>query len=142
MSPFQTNLFKVLTFCSYDYTLIGVGTFLKEKNPNIKAILADPQGSVLYNYFKHGKLERSEGSSITEGIGQGRVTNNLKGAPIDDALCILDSDAVNMVSCDTELQNVRWFVDLRGHITIPYIYITRGMILPFYWLILHSCGSR
>ena len=55
------------------------------------------QGSVLYNWFKHGKLERSEGSSITEGIGQGRVTKNLEGAPVDDALCIQDTDAVEMV---------------------------------------------
>ena len=55
------------------------------------------QGSVLYNYIKHGKLERSEGSSIAEGIGQGRVTANLKDAPIDDAHTILDTDAVKMV---------------------------------------------
>ena len=52
----------------------------------------------MYNYFKHGKLERSEGSSITEGIGQGRVTENLKGTPIDDAFLIKDTDAVEMVS--------------------------------------------
>ncbi|PVD36718.1 hypothetical protein C0Q70_03704 [Pomacea canaliculata] len=77
-------------------TLSGVGIFLKEKNPAIKVILADPQGSVLYNYIKQGKLERTEGSSITEGIGQGRVTRNLEGAPIDDALLIPDTDAVNM----------------------------------------------
>ena len=55
------------------------------------------QGSVLYNWYKHGRLERSEGSSITEGIGQGRVTANMQGAPIDDALCVLDKDAVTMV---------------------------------------------
>ena len=62
----------------------------------LQVVLADPQGSVLYNYIKHGKLERTDGSSITEGIGQGRVTENLNGAPIDDALCIQDTDAVNM----------------------------------------------
>ena len=77
-------------------TLAGVGTFLKEKNKNIQVVLADPQGSVLYNWFKHGKLERTEGSSITEGIGQGRVTANMQGAPVDDALAILDRDAVEM----------------------------------------------
>ncbi|CAC5405846.1 cysK [Mytilus coruscus] len=78
-------------------TLGGVGTYLKEKNPKVQVYLADPQGSVLYNYFKHGKLERSEGSSITEGIGQGRLTNNLKDTPIDDAFLIKDTDAVEMV---------------------------------------------
>lgn len=77
-------------------TLAGTGTFLKEKNKNIQVILADPQGSVLYKYVKYGKLERTDGSSITEGIGQGRVTENLKGAPIDDALAILDTEAVSM----------------------------------------------
>ncbi|XP_002731578.1 uncharacterized protein LOC100377160 [Saccoglossus kowalevskii] len=75
-------------------TLAGVATYLKEKNNKIQAYLADPQGSVLYNYIKHGKLERSEGSSITEGIGQGRITENLKGAPIDDAFLVTDKEAV------------------------------------------------
>ncbi|XP_048579484.1 cysteine synthase 1 isoform X1 [Nematostella vectensis] len=77
-------------------TLAGVGSFLKSKNPNVKVILADPQGSVLYNYFKIGELVRTEGSSITEGIGQGRVTSNLQGAPIDDAVFVLDKEAVEM----------------------------------------------
>ncbi|KAL5474601.1 hypothetical protein EMCRGX_G026573 [Ephydatia muelleri] len=77
-------------------TLAGVGMFLKSKNPNVKVVLADPQGSVLYNYFSRGVLERTEGSSITEGIGQGRVTENLKGAPIDEALLVLDTEVVDM----------------------------------------------
>ncbi|XP_067941551.1 uncharacterized protein [Watersipora subatra] len=77
-------------------TLAGVGAYLKEKNHRIHVALADPQGSVLYNYIKHGKLERTEGSSITEGIGQGRITDNLKDAPIDNAHLILDTEAVNM----------------------------------------------
>lgn len=55
---------------------------------------------MLYNYVKNGKLERTDGSSITEGIGQGRVTENLKGAPIDDAHLILDTDAVYYVSAE------------------------------------------
>lgn len=77
-------------------TLAGTGIYLKGKNPKVHVVLADPQGSVLYNYIKHGQLERSEGSSITEGIGQGRVTKNLEGAPIDDALLVRDTDAVKM----------------------------------------------
>ncbi|XP_062614727.1 uncharacterized protein LOC134276493 [Saccostrea cucullata] len=75
-------------------TLAGVGTYLKDKNKNVQVFLADPQGSVLYNYIKNGKLERTPGDSITEGIGQGRVTQNLKDAPIDDALAIKDVHAV------------------------------------------------
>lgn len=77
-------------------TMAGVSEYLKSVNPDIKTILADPQGSVLYNWFTNGKLERSEGSSVTEGIGQGRVTDNMNGAPIDGAICVLDSDAIAM----------------------------------------------
>lgn len=55
------------------------------------------QGSVLYNWFTSGKLERSEGSSVTEGIGQGRVTKNLEGSPVDGALLMKDTASVEMV---------------------------------------------
>ena len=55
------------------------------------------QGSVLYHWFKNGKLDRSDGGSITEGIGQGRVTKNMEGAPVDDCMVVLDSDAIEMV---------------------------------------------
>ncbi|ELU00863.1 hypothetical protein CAPTEDRAFT_227757 [Capitella teleta] len=66
----------------------------QDKNPKIQTFLADPQGSVLYKYFTEGKLERTDGSSITEGIGQGRITKNLEGAPIDQGLLVMDADAV------------------------------------------------
>ena len=66
---------------------------LKSLNPNIKIALADPMGAALYNYYKHGEL-KSEGSSITEGIGQGRITANLEGAIVDDAFQIPDSEAI------------------------------------------------
>jgi cysteine synthase A len=59
-------------------------------------VLADPMGSALYGYYKHGKL-KSEGSSITEGIGQGRLTANLEGAIIDDAYRIPDEEAVPII---------------------------------------------
>jgi len=77
-------------------TMAGVSMYLKSKNEKILTVLADPQGSVLYNWFTSGKLERSDGSSVTEGIGQGRVTSNMEGAPIDKALCIKDRDAIAM----------------------------------------------
>lgn len=71
------------------------------------------QGSVLFNWFTKGKLERSDGSSITEGIGQGRVTDNIKGAPIDDAICVLDKDAVEMV-CKHKLNTLTVCIGLRS----------------------------
>jgi len=74
-------------------TLAGVAMALKERNKNIKIALADPMGAALYNYYKHGEL-KSEGSSITEGIGQGRITKNLEGAPIDIPYQIPDEEAL------------------------------------------------
>ena len=61
------------------------------------------QGSVLYNYFTNGKLERTDGGSIAEGIGQGRVTKNMEGVDVDQAFAIQDTDAVTMVSKSWEI---------------------------------------
>ncbi|MFQ5457245.1 MAG: cysteine synthase A [Myxococcota bacterium] len=77
-------------------TLAGVSMFLKEKNPDIRTAAADPMGASMYHYFKHGEL-KSEGSSITEGIGQGRITKNIAGAPIDDAYQIPDAEALPLI---------------------------------------------
>ena len=77
-------------------TLAGVGMALKERDPNVRIVLADPMGSSLYIYFKHGQ-HRAEGSSITEGIGTGRLTANLQDAPVDDAVQITDEEALPLV---------------------------------------------
>ena len=77
-------------------TLAGTGIFLKERNKNIKIGLADPMGAALFNYYTKGEL-KSQGSSITEGIGQGRVTKNLEGAPLDEPFQIPDEEAVPVV---------------------------------------------
>ena len=77
-------------------TLAGVGMALKEFDPNVKIVLADPMGSSLYNYYKHGE-HKIEGSSITEGIGTGRVTANMKDAPVDDAVQIPDEEALPII---------------------------------------------
>jgi cysteine synthase len=77
-------------------TLAGVGMFLKERRPEIVIGLADPMGAALYNWYTHGVL-KSQGSSITEGIGQGRVTRNLEGAPVDRAFEIPDEEAIPQV---------------------------------------------
>ena len=74
-------------------TLAGVSMGLKSRNKNIKITLADPMGAALYSYYKTGEL-KSEGSSITEGIGQGRITANLEGAVVDEAFQIPDSEAI------------------------------------------------
>ena len=77
-------------------TLAGVGLALKERDPNVRIVLADPLGASLYSYYKTGEL-KAEGSSITEGIGQGRITANLDGAPIDDAIQVTDEEALPVI---------------------------------------------
>lgn len=77
-------------------TLAGVSMGLKAKNDKIKIMLSDPMGSALFNYYVNGAL-KSEGSSITEGIGQGRITANLEGAKIDGAYQIHDDEAVKII---------------------------------------------
>ena len=74
-------------------TLGGVALALKERNKNVRIALSDPMGSVLYNWKTKGEL-KAEGNSITEGIGQGRVTKNLEGVPLDSAYQITDEEAL------------------------------------------------
>lgn len=77
-------------------TIAGVSTFLKEQNEAIKIGLADPDGSGLYNYYVNGEI-KAEGNSISEGIGQGRITANLAEAPIDMAFRISDEEALPLI---------------------------------------------
>jgi cysteine synthase A len=74
-------------------TLGGVALALKERNREVKIAVSDPMGSAIYSWFAKGEL-KSEGNSITEGIGQGRVTKNLEGAPVDLAYQITDEEAL------------------------------------------------
>jgi cysteine synthase A len=77
-------------------TLAGVAMALKERGKNVRIALADPMGASLYSYYTRGVL-KAEGSSITEGIGQGRITKNLEDAPIDVAYQIPDEEAVPLI---------------------------------------------
>lgn len=82
--------------CGTGGTLAGVALALKERKPGVRIVLADPLGSGLYGWVKNGDLT-VEGSSITEGIGQSRVPENLNGAPIDDAERIPDAEALEQI---------------------------------------------
>lgn len=77
-------------------TLAGTAMGLRELNPDIKIGLADPEGAALYSFYTEGEL-KSEGSSISEGIGQGRITGNLEGLEVDFAARITDRDALPLV---------------------------------------------
>jgi cysteine synthase len=74
-------------------TIAGVGLGLKAKDEAVTIALSDPHGAALYNYYAHGEL-RAEGNSVAEGIGQGRITANLEGAPIDTQFRISDEDGL------------------------------------------------
>src|SRR5262252_1018546 len=77
-------------------TLAGTARYLKERNPKVRIVLADPQGSALHSWVQTGEL-KAEGSSITEGIGTTRITANFEGTPVDDSVQVSDADAVRMV---------------------------------------------
>jgi cysteine synthase A len=78
-------------------TLAGVGMGLKERDENVTIALTDPYGAALYNYYANGEL-KAEGNSVAEGIGQGRITANLEGAPIDAQFRISDEEGLEWVA--------------------------------------------
>ena len=77
-------------------TYAGAAMFFKDQNPQIKCVVADPMGSGLYSYVKTGEI-KIEGNSITEGIGNSRITANMAGAPIDDAILVDDQEALRVI---------------------------------------------
>lgn len=82
--------------CGTGGTLAGVAMALKAQDPAVRIVLADPEGSALHSWIKTGEIVAT-GSSISEGIGQGRVTANLEGAPIDDAVRVPDTEMLEQV---------------------------------------------
>jgi cysteine synthase A len=78
-------------------TLAGTSLFLKQQNKEIKTVCADPYGAAMYSWFKNGDLNTKDGDSFAEGIGQMRVTENLKGIPVDEAYRIPDQLALSIV---------------------------------------------
>ena len=86
-------------------TLGGISLALKARNPKIQIGVADPLGSKMYSYYKYGELE-SEGGSITEGIGQGRITENLKDIIVDKAYQVEDKEALEAIFALTQLEGL------------------------------------
>ena len=77
-------------------TISGIGRYLKDQNPNVTIALSDPEGSALFNHYENGEL-KAEGNSVSEGIGQGRITANLAEAPIDRQYRLSDQDALPLI---------------------------------------------
>ncbi len=94
-NSFGTELTAFVAACGTGGTLAGTAAFLKERNPNVRTVLCDPYGSALFSYVKHGTLD-VEGDSNAEGIGIKRITENFKGALVDDALRVDDKTMVEM----------------------------------------------
>jgi cysteine synthase A len=92
---FGSSLTAFAAACGTGGTLAGTSLFLKEQNPGVRAVLCDPMGSALYSYVKTGVLE-TDGDSNAEGIGIKRITENFKGAPVDDAVRVDDRAMVEM----------------------------------------------
>ena len=88
-------------------TLAGVSRYLKAQSSSVRIVLADPMGSALYSWVKTGEASMSKGPSITEGIGNSRVTDNLSGTEIDDAVQITDQEMITMVY--RQLREEGWF---------------------------------
>lgn len=88
-------------------TLAGVSRYLKGERPEVRIVLADPMGSALYAWVKTGEAAMSQGPSITEGIGNSRVTDNLAGTAIDDAVQVSDQQMVDMVY--RQMREEGWF---------------------------------
>lgn len=78
-------------------TIAGVSRYLKERDERVQVVLADPCGSALYHYVKHGEPKAIGEGSVSEGIGTSRVTANMEGTPVDDAIMIEDAEAIPMV---------------------------------------------
>ncbi len=78
-------------------TLAGTSLFLKDKNPGIAAVCADPYGAAMWSWFTHGNLDDDDGDSFAEGIGQGRVTKNIEDIAVDKAYRIDDQTALSVV---------------------------------------------
>ena len=93
---FSGNLDGFICSIGTGGTIAGVSSYLKEKDKKIKVCIADPMGSAMHNYFKNGVLE-SSGTSITEGIGQGRITKNLENVIVDDSFQVNDTEALELI---------------------------------------------
>ena len=93
---FGPSLSAFVAACGTGGTLAGTGTYLKERNQSVRVVLCDPMGSALYSQVKCGTLETSGDSNI-EGIGIKRITDNFRGAPVDDALQVDDRSAIEMI---------------------------------------------
>jgi cysteine synthase A len=126
-------------------TIAGVGLGLKAFDENIRIALTDPHGAALYNYYAHGEL-RAEGSSVAEGIGQGRITANLEGAPIDTQYRISDEEGLvwveRMLKDEGLCLGLSSGINVAGAIALGKQLVAEGRPIPQVVTILCDTGFR
>ncbi len=120
-------------------TLAGTTLFLKEQNPKIKCVCADPFGAAMYSWFKLGNLDTNDGDSYSEGIGQMRVTENLKGLALDDAYRIPDQLALSIVYQLLREEGI--FVGLSSGINVAGAYRLAKEVGPGQVIVTLLCDS-
>ena len=123
-------------------TIAGTGRYLKDRNHQVKVILADCMGSALFAWVKSGETVMSKGPSITEGIGNSRVTDNLAQASVDDAVQVPDSDMVKMVK--RMLREEGWFLGTSTGINLCAAVLAAKKLGPGHTIVTVLCdaGSR
>ena len=126
-------------------TIAGVGLGLKARDEDVTIALTDPHGAALYNYYAHGEL-RAEGSSIAEGIGQGRITANLEGAPIDTQFRISDEEGLlwvgRMLADEGLCLGLSSGINIAGAVALGQYLRGRGIAHPRVVTILCDTGFR
>ena len=120
-------------------TLAGVGRYLKSRSKDVEIVLADPMGSALFNWVKHGRAEMSPGPSITEGIGNSRITENLAGTEIDDAVQVTDQEMVHMVY--RLLREEGWFFGSSTGINLCAAVATARRLGPGHTIVTILCDT-
>ncbi len=126
-------------------TIAGVGLGLKQFDENIQIALTDPHGAALYHYFAHGEL-KAEGSSVAEGIGQGRITANLDGAPIDTQFRISDEEGLvwvqRMLTEEGLCLGLSSGINIAGAVALGQKLVAEGRPSPRVATILCDTGFR
>ncbi len=120
-------------------TLAGISRFLKEQDPQVQIVLADPMGSALYDWVTTGEAKMSPGPSITEGIGNSRVTDNLAGTVIDEAVQVPDQDMVDMVY--RQLREDGWFLGSSTGINLCAAVTTARRLGPGHTVVTILCDG-
>ena len=135
----KASIDAFVTACGTGGTIAGVSRYLKEQNKNVRIVLADPMGSALYSYVKTGETTMSKGPSITEGIGNSRVTGNLADTEIDDAVQVSDKAMVDVLY--KLLREEGWYLGSSSGINLSAAVLTALKLGPGHTIVTMLCDG-